>query len=352
MKNKLIVCIGVLALILMLSGCSVKVERIIAEDVPVLNVGETYQLKYTIEPENTTDQTVSFAVNDEKIASVDSKGLITALAPGSVEISILPNDEERNADGNTKTGTKINVTIIQPVKTVKCKTELTIAVGKSGNINAVALPQNSSDKTLVYKSSDESVATVDATGIITGLKKGKAIVTAASVNGLHAECKITVKQPVTGVKLDKKSLELEVGGTAAVEATLSPKGANMNTEVTFSSSNKNVATVDTKGNITAISAGEATISATVLDVNGKKITAKCVVTVFVPYVPEPESNYNEPDVDDEPDDSTSNDIPNNLVEIQPFVSPSCPACMGSGTMLSGEPCYICGGTGRNPELDN
>lgn len=351
MRNKLIFCVGLLAFILMLSGCSVKVERIIAEEVPDLKVGETYQLKYTIEPENTTNQTVSFSASNKKIATVDAKGLITALAPGRVEISILPNDEERNTSGDTKTGAKINVTVIQPVKTVECKPELTVAVGKTGNINAVALPKDSSDKTLTYKSSDESVATVDSAGKVTGIKKGKAVITAASVNGVHAECEITVKQPVTGVRLNKKSLELEVAGTASIEAELSPKGANMNTEVTFSSSNKSVAAVDAKGNITAISEGEATITATVLDVDGKKLTAKCIVTVYVPYVPEPEVDYNEP-YEDEPDDSSDSNIPNNLVEIQPLVPYWCDVCLGTGTMINWETCYFCNGTGRNPEYNN
>lgn len=317
MKRKFVIFVGILTLIWMLSGCSVKVEKIVAEDVPVLNVGETYQIKYTVEPENSDDQTVNFAVSDEKIAAVDTNGLIKALAPGNVEIRILPNDEERNAAGDTKTGTKINVTIIQPVKTIECKSELTIAVGKSADIDAAVLPKNASNKTLVYKSSDESVATVDDSGKITGLKKGNTVVTVTSDNGVDAKCNVTVKQPVTGVKLDKNSLELEVAGTASIEAALSPKGANMNTKVTYSSSDKNVATVDAKGTITAISEGKATISATVLDVNGKKITAKCVVTVYEPYVPEPEVVYDEPDYD-EPDDSPDNNVPNNLVEIQPF----------------------------------
>lgn len=354
MKRKLIFFTGVLALIWLLGGCSIKVEKIIAEDVPALKVGDTYQIKYTVEPENTADPTVRFSTSNEKIAGVDTKGIITAFAPGSVEISILPNDEERNDPGDTKTGTKISVTITQPVKTVKCKPELTVAVGKSVKMDAAVSPENASDKKLVYKSSDESVVTVDDTGKIAGLKKGAAVVTAASANGVHAECKVTVKQPVTGLKLDKKSLELEVAGTASIKAVLSPKGANMNTKVTFSSSDKNVATVDAKGIITAISEGQATISAAVLDVNGKKITAKCDVTVYVPYVPEPEPVYNEPDNSgsgyEEPDDSSDD----KLVPIQPFVpyEPSfCTVCGGTGIMLSGVTCYFCDGTGKNPDLN-
>lgn len=352
MKRGLGVFLSVLTVILIISGCSVKIEKIVAEEIPAINVGDTYQIKYNVEPDNTTDQTVEFAVSDEKIATVDTKGLITALAPGRVEISILPNDEERNTSGDTKTGTKISVTIIQPVKKVECKPKLTIAVGKFANINAVAFPENASNKTFKYKSSDESVATVDAAGQIAGLKKGKATVTVTSANGLHAECEVIVKQPITGIKLNRKSLELGIAESAFLEATLSPKGANMNTEVTFSSSNKSVATVDAKGNITGISEGEATISAVVLDVDNKKITAKCVVTVYKPYVPEPKADYNEPD-DYQSDDYQSNDVPNNnILEIQPFVPSWCPACGGSGISISGDLCYICDGTGKNPELNN
>lgn len=354
MKCKFVVFVGVLTFILMLCGCSVKVEKIVAEDIPVLNVGETYQIKYTVEPENATDQTISFAVSDKKIAVVDTDGVITALAPGSVEVSILPNDEDKDVAGKTKTGTIVSVTIIQPVKTVECKPALSVAVGKSVGMDAAVLPANASDRSLTYQSSDESVAAVDAEGKITGVKKGEAVVTAASANGIHAECKVTVKQPVTGVKLDNKSLELEVGGTSSIKAVLSPKGANMNTEVTFSSSDKNVAVVDAKGKITAISQGEATISATVLDADGKKMTAKCVVTVYLPYVPEPEEVYNEPDsYENEPDESSgNNNVPNGLVEIQPFVPSWCPVCIGSGIGISGDTCDACDGTGKNPDLDH
>lgn len=273
MKHReLIVSSFILAFIILLSGCTVKVEKISIKDVPSLNVGDSYRIVYTVTPDNASDKAVSFKSSDAKIATIDNKGLIKALTPGSIEITVISHQ-------NTKIQAKITATINQPVESIDCKSDLSVALGKEQSMNATALPENASDKSLVYTSSDDKVAKVDENGNITGVAKGDAVITVTSVNGVTATSKITVKQPVTGISLDKKSLSLTVGATSTLKASLSPKDADFNAETTFSSSDKSIATVDSNGKIKAVSAGSATVTVTAKDVDGKPLTANCKVQV-------------------------------------------------------------------------
>ena len=270
--RKLIISSCILTFIFLLSGCTTKVEKISIKDVPSMNVGDSYRIVYNVTPDNASDKKVSFKSSDEKIATIDNNGLIKALTPGSAEITVISHQD-------TKIQAKVTVTINQPVESIDCKSELNIALDKEQSINATALPENASDKSLVYTSSDDKVAKVDENGNITGVSKGVAVITVTSANGITAESKITVKQPVTSITLDKKSLNLTVGATSTLKASLSPKDADFNAETTFSSSDKSVATVDSNGKIKAVSAGSATVTATAKDADGKPLTASCKVQV-------------------------------------------------------------------------
>jgi len=326
MKNRIVIFYSWLSiLILILNGCSVKVERINIEKIPILSVGDTYKLLYSIEPGTATDKTVCFETNNNDIATIDSQGLITALSPGEVEISVSPSDKKRTSTNSTK----ISVTVIQPIDSITCKHELTVAVGKNESIDAQALPENASEKELTYKSSDEDVVTVDDKGVIKGIKKGTAVIVINSVNGIEEECKITVKQPVKGIDLSKTNIELTVGGNATLKATLIPKDADLNIDVTFSSSDKSVITIDANGKINAVSKGSATITAFVKDLEGNLIDSKCKIQVT------PKKTV-----------SSNSSSSRTQIVIPPLQNTRCMPCMGTGYMMSGVVCYFCDGTGK------
>lgn len=139
-------------------------------------------------------------------------------------------------------------------------------------------------KALTFASSNKKVATVSGKGKIKALANGKATITVTSKANKKkkATLKVVVKTPVTKVTLDKKELTLTEGEKAAVKATVSPKKATI-TKVAYTTSDKTVATVDSKGNITAVKEGKATITATAQDGNNKKAT--CKVTVVKKEVP-------------------------------------------------------------------
>ena len=133
-----------------------------------------------------------------------------------------------------------------------------------------------------WTSSNTNVATVDTTGKVTGVSAGSATITVKTKDGSKvATCNVTVKNPVisvTGVTLNKTALNLVTGASESLVATISPSNAT-NKDVEWTSSNTNVATVDTTGKVTGVSSGSATI--TVKTKDGTKV-ATCNVTVKNP----------------------------------------------------------------------
>jgi len=166
-------------------------------------------------------------------------------------------------------------------------TSLTLNVGDSATLSYSLNPSDAYYKGVTWSSSDSTVATVDSSGSITALKAGTAKITIKTADGGYtATCTITVPGageppappvtvPVTGVSLDKTAVTLTAGGTGALKATVSPSDAT-NKNVTWSSSNTSVATVNGSGLITAVGAGAATIAVTSSDGG---FTASCTVTV-------------------------------------------------------------------------
>ena len=140
---------------------------------------------------------------------------------------------------------------------------------------------------MTWSSDKTSVATVDATGNVTAVAAGEATIT-AKAGDKTATCTVTVTAAtvaVTSVALDKTELVLIVGDAAVqLKATVLPEDATDKT-VTWSSDKTSVATVDATGNVTAVAAGEATITAKA----GDK-TATCKITVTVVKVPDPTIN--------------------------------------------------------------
>lgn len=158
------------------------------------------------------------------------------------------------------------------------KTSLTIEAGDNLTLVVTILPENASEKSVKWESSDNSVLSVDAHGLISAQSAGTSIVTATAVdNGLKANCTVTVvnkEVPVTGVSLSPESLTMNAGETYALVATVLPENAT-DKSLTWETSSIFVASVS-DGIVTAGRAGNATISVTTHD-GGK--TAKCEVSV-------------------------------------------------------------------------
>lgn len=141
---------------------------------------------------------------------------------------------------------------------------------------------------ITWKSSRKSVVTVNAAGRIVAKKKGTATIT-ARVAGRSYRCKVTVRQPVTSIRLNQRSIAISVGRTYTLKATVKPSNANVRT-VTWVSSNKKVVTVTAKGKLKAVAPGTAVITAKAKDGSGKQASCKLLVKTPVVEKKEPESN--------------------------------------------------------------
>ncbi|MDE6650562.1 MAG: Ig-like domain-containing protein, partial [Muribaculaceae bacterium] len=160
------------------------------------------------------------------------------------------------------------------------ETEVSIKVNQTIQLSATVLPDNTTDKTVAWTSSDESVAIVDANGKITAKAPGETTIT-ATCGSVKSTCKVTViPTSVESVRLSNTSLSLTEGETATLTATVSPSDATDKT-VTWTSSDTSVATVSADGKVTAVKTGTATVTAS--SFNGK--TATCIVMVSADIIP-------------------------------------------------------------------
>ena len=248
----------------------------LSETSLTLNTGETEVLKKIIHPGDATDKRVSWKSGNTKIATVDAKGNVKAVAKGTATITATTKDGSRLSASCT-------VTVKQPVtKLTLNKTSLTLMRNKTFALTVTASPSNANNKAVTWKSSNTKAATVDSKGNVKAVAKGIASITATAKDGsgVKAVCKVTVTQPVTKITLNKTSLTLNRGKTFTLKATAGPASAN-NKAVKWTTSNKAVATVTSKGVVKAVKKGTATITATAKDGSGKKAVCKITVKQLV-----------------------------------------------------------------------
>ena len=236
-----------------------------------------YKLTATVSPSNASNKTITWTSSNGNVAKVDQNGNVTAVNEGTATITAKSN--------NGKIAT-CKVTVINPASVAVSSvglnsTSITLKNIRNYKLTATVSPSNASNKTIIWTSSNSNVARVDANGNVTAVNAGTATITAKSNNGKTTTCKVTVINPasvaVSSVGL-KSSTTIVKGKTEKLTATVSPSNAS-NKAVTWTSSNSNVARVDANGNVTAVNAGTATITAK--SNNGK--IATCKVTVNNPY---------------------------------------------------------------------
>ena len=234
--------------------------------------GDQTVLNATITPSNATNKNIRWTSSDNGVATVD-KGVVTAVKPGVATITVTTED-----GGMTATCSVTVEKRVYPVTGVTLdKTSVELTEGDETTLTATVTPSYATNKNVVWSSNDESVANVHE-GRITAIKPGVAIITVTTEDGgMTASCSVTVKErvyPVTGVTLDKSSVELKKGETVTLTATVAPDNAT-NKNVVWSSSDSSIAKVE-NGVVTAVESGTATITVTTEDGNLK---ASCVVTV-------------------------------------------------------------------------
>ena len=254
-------------------------------DSLTLEEGGTATLTATITPSNATDQNVTWSSDNESVATVDQNGRVTAVAQGGATITAA-------VDGKSaKCSVTVNAAAPVPVTSVSLdKTSLGLTEGDTETLTATVEPSDATNKNVTWSTSDASIATV-TDGVVTAVAPGTATITVTTEDGNKtATCAVTVTAatvPVTGVTLNKTSTSLYVGDTETLTPTITPDNAT-NKNVTWSSDDTSVATVDASGLVTAVARGTAVITATAAD--GSGASASCTVTVSS-YLPPANPNY-------------------------------------------------------------
>lgn len=195
-------------------------------------------------------KSVTYKSSNTRVATVDKNGLLKAVAPGTCKITCAS-----ATDSN-----KYDVCTVTVVSKAKIKLANKVLVLNKGIAKKAAYTVAGSGKGLTFKwsSSNNSVATVSPTGVITAKAQGNCMITITASNGATARIALTVVQPITSIKLSGSEATLEPGHKKTVTATVGPSNATSKSLV-WSSSNSSVATVS-KGVITAVGKGTCIIT--------------------------------------------------------------------------------------------
>ena len=287
-KNIVLAVIATAAMALSLVGCGVKVTNISVPDAATLEKGESITLPVNFGTEDAPAETpviatgesataetaaqdekiakaaekltLAWTSSDESVATVDETGTVTAVAAGEAEITAAVKDTEMQD--------VCVITVKVSAKELKVPDTMEVKLNDTDEtaIEAKCEPKDASNISFDFASSDEEVATVDKDGKVKVLKAGECdITTTLMQDGEKVTEKTThVKAfyEVESITLDSNEGKLTVGNSHTIKATVAPEEVAAETTIDWSSSNEKVATVDSNGKVTAVSSGNATITAT------------------------------------------------------------------------------------------
>ena len=238
-----------------------------------LSTNKTVQLTATVNPSTANVQNgITWSSNDTSTATVSQSGLVTGVKNGSTTVTAKTTNGKIVTCAVTVQTTPTSVTLNQTNVTLDLSTNKTV------QLTATVNPNTANVKTgVTWKSKDTSIATVSQSGVVTGVRNGSTTIIATTGNGKTVTCTVTVVTSPTGIALDKDKVVLDMSGTktASLNVIIQPSNANKNIEITWTSRNSEIASVDQSGNVIAKANGTTIITATTK--NGK--SASCNITV-------------------------------------------------------------------------
>ena len=234
-----------------------------------LKIGDQFRLTSIVKPDDATNKQLTWVSSNTSVVTVED-GLVTAVAGGDAAILVQSVDSGVTA--------LCNVKVYQPVTSVTISNSvMEVRKGTDFWLYATALPSNADNPAISWTSSNSSVATVDQTGKVTTLAAGETVITATSMDtGVFATCKLTVLEPVTGISLNVTSTSIYKGYKFVLIPTVTPIDAD-NKSVTYTSSDPDIASVDSSGIVTGLKGGKCIILATTVE---RGLVASCEVEVY------------------------------------------------------------------------
>lgn len=254
----------------------------VKENNITMTEGDTKTIKVSINPSAASNKRVKYSSEDSNVVSVNSSGLVTAKKSGKTKITIT-SLSNKNIKAEVLVTVKAKVIEISGISLNT--SSKTLIEGDTFNLAVTYVPQDATNKSVTWSSSNATVASVDSNGKVTAKKNGSATITATTQNGKTATAKITVNKKtvdVTSVKINSNVYSVYEGDTIILSATVSPDNAT-NKKITWSSNDTSVATVDSNGVVTAKKSGSVKITAK--SSSNTNISDSKTITVNVKTIP-------------------------------------------------------------------
>lgn len=246
-----------------------------------VNVGDSVEpIALKISPADATCKDVYWTSKDDSIATVDTEGRVTGVKAGRTSITATSLDPYA---ANVPKSFTFPITVNQGAEAITLSGEHVVAKGKTTKLVVAVAPEDTTNKAVVWSSSDNAVARVN-NGIVTGIAKGECIITATASDGsnISASHHITVVQEVTQIRSNhSQRIAITEGNSRTLSVTVVPADAT-NQKLLWSSTAENIATVDENGKVTAKRAGSCSIKAAATDGSNRSVTIPIVVEPKIP----------------------------------------------------------------------
>lgn len=246
----------------------------------------TTVLNCIINPDNAYIKDVAWLSSNPDVVTVDETGVLHAVSPGQATITVRSEDPESNSKQAT-----CRVSVLQAVSKITLDTSATsININTNTNLRASVFPENASNKSVIWESSDPKIATVSNNGSVRAVAPGTAKIfcTAADGSGVSAECTVHCIQMMTSVRFDVKerTVTLNLNKTTQLKTIIQPENVTDKT-LDWSSSDSKIVSVTNDGKIKAISGGSAVITCTAKDGSAKTAS----IEVYVPSISVSSTEY-------------------------------------------------------------
>jgi M6 family metalloprotease-like protein len=239
---------------------SIRIVNTVNTGPMTLKINATAPLKAAITPTTTKDLKVTWSSEDPAIASVSATGIVKGLAAGTTNIKVTTSD-------GSFTDT-ISVSVFNPISNITfTNAKETLKVGGSDlPLTPAILPDDATNKAVIWSSNNPVVATVDNTGAVHAVGAGNAIITATTVEGAKvAKVKVNVPNSVKSIKLlHADTISINLKSSVTLKASVLPL-ASTNLKVTWKSNNESVATVSATGVVVSKELGTTDITVTTVD---------------------------------------------------------------------------------------
>ncbi len=249
-------------------------ERIVVAGDSQITVGDDLLLEASVYPENATYQEVSWRSSDKEVATVDSRGVVRGVSLGTVEIIATLKD-------NPDVESRMSVTVAPVlVSSIDISGKQKIHKSDSVQLTATVFPEDSTDKKIVWKSSNEMVAKVSQNGVVQGNIVGMATISAESVDGggAVAEYEVTVYDFILGKELPRVMV---VGDTVQIVPSTLPEQLAVDIDIAWMNKTPSILSIDQSGVVIAKARGEGMVGALDKISNDQEWSSTTIVELMI-----------------------------------------------------------------------